>query len=163
MGTAVIGLLGVIVGVLLGGGVQLLVSWRERRAQSKRAARLLFGDCQLCLEAVEWLKRGDRQWYPASLPALDGWRKHREALAGAMDGPAFQTVDGAFYRVAKLDAWIKHGQELADLEVDAEETAQQLEEASMLLLVEGFSGSERERMQQEMSAARRRAGTAERR
>jgi hypothetical protein len=94
------------------------------------------------------------------MPALDGWSKHREALAGAMDGPAFQTVDGAFYRVAKLDAWIKHGEELADLDVDAEETAQQLEEASTLLLIEGFSGGERERMQQEMNAARKQAETA---
>jgi hypothetical protein len=148
--TAAIGLLGVVVGVLLGGGVQLLVAWQERRASSRRAARLLFGDCQLCLEAVEGLTMGDRRWGPASAPPLDGWRRHREALAGAMDGPAFQTVDGAFYRVAKLDAWIESGEELVDIEVDAQEGAEQLEVVAGFLLREGFSGDELERMQREM-------------
>jgi hypothetical protein len=147
MGTAIVGLLGVVVGVLLGGGVQLLVSWWERKAQSKRAARLLWGDCQLCREAVGWLKQDDpRQWYPASMPALDGWRKHREALAGAMDGPAFQTVDQAFYEVARLEAWIEHSDELTDLYLTAEDVDRQLREASKLLLLEGFSAREREQM-----------------
>jgi hypothetical protein len=128
VGTAAIGLLGIVVGVLLGGGVQLLVAERERKAMSKRAARLLFADCQLCLDAVQWLKMGDRRWGPPNKPPLAGWRHHREALAGAMEGPAFQTVDGAFYRVANLDAWIETGDDLADIEIDAEEAAQQLEE-----------------------------------
>jgi hypothetical protein len=150
--TATIGLLGVVVGVLLGGGVQLLVAWQERRATSKRAARLLFGDCQLCLEAVGWLTLGQRRWVSESAPPLEGWRRHREALAGAMDGPAFQTVDGAFYRVAGLVAWIETDDDLTDIEVDAEETTKQLKAAAGLLLLEGFSGGELERMQREKDA-----------
>jgi len=154
VGTAAIGLLGVVVGVLLGGGVQLLVSRQERKAASKRAARLLFGDCQLCLDAVHWLTMGERRWGGPNKPPLEGWRHHREALAGAMDGPAFQTVDGAFYRVANLDAWVESDADLTEIEVDAEETVRQLQEARTLLLREGFSGSELERMQREMDSDR---------
>jgi hypothetical protein len=70
-----------------------------------------------------------------------------------MDGPAFQTVDGAFYRVSRLDTWIRSGDELADIELDAEEALTQLEEARGLLLLEGFSGSELKRMQSEMDTS----------
>jgi len=36
---AVIGLLGVVIGVLLGGGVRVMVAWVERRAAARRAIR----------------------------------------------------------------------------------------------------------------------------
>ena len=147
MGTAIVGLLGVVVGVLLGGGVQLLVARQERKAQSKRAARLLFLDSQLCLQAVELLQGGDRRWYPPTTPALDGWRKHREALAGAMEGRSFQTVDSAFSAVARLDAFIEYNDDLQDFELSAEDAAQQLREASKFLLAEGFSDEERQRIE----------------
>jgi hypothetical protein len=35
-------------------------------------------------------------------PPLDGWLRHALALAGGMRGSAFQTIDGAFYRVGSL-------------------------------------------------------------
>src|SRR5262249_12673272 len=127
--TAVIGFSGIVVGVLLGGGVQLIVSQSDRRAASKRAARLLFGTLALAIDAVALLKLG-MFWDEKSAPPLDDWRSHREALAGAMDGPAFHTVDRAFFRVANLDNWIRnYRDEITDIDVDAEEVLQQLRKA----------------------------------
>lgn len=58
MGTALIGLLGIVVGVLLGGGVQILVWLQQRKGESKRAARLLYGDCHLAVDAVGLVEMG---------------------------------------------------------------------------------------------------------
>jgi hypothetical protein len=154
MTTALIGLLGVIVGVLVGGGVQVGVAWMERRAESRRAVRLLFGDCYFALNQLTNAAQGI-WWDKATAPPLDGWRQHRAALAGAMDGPAFQTVDGAFQRVANIEKW-RRTDEVADIEEDAREAAEQLEGACGLLLIEAFSGRERRRMEQEMEADRAR-------
>lgn len=148
MTTALIGLLGVVVGVLLGGGVQILVAKLDRRAESKRAARLLFGDAHFAENALANAAEGI-WWQKANAPSLDGWRRYREALAGAMDGPAFQSVDGAFQRIANIEVWRETG-EVGDLEVDAAEALEQMREARGLLLLEGFSGEELARMQQEM-------------
>jgi hypothetical protein len=144
-------LLGVIVGVLLGGAVQLFVSWRERKARSRRAARLLFGDCQLAIYALNLLILERRiGWGDKNAPPLDGWRQYRESLADAMEGAAFQTVDGAFYRIAQLETVREADIDQTDIEMDAEDALKQMEEARTLLLLEGFSGRELARMQEEM-------------
>jgi hypothetical protein len=41
-------------------------------------------------------------WTDESAPPLEDWRRYREVLAGSMYGPDFQTVDGAFHRVAPI-------------------------------------------------------------
>jgi hypothetical protein len=148
--TALIGLIGVAVGVLLGGGVQLLVAWRERVGASRRAARLLFGDHLLALAAVRSLIEVEHWWSEDSAPPLSDWRRYREALAGAMEGTTFITVDGAFQRVSDLERWRRLGLSASDQKEEAIEARDQLYEVGGLLLTTGFSGREQKRMQTEM-------------
>jgi hypothetical protein len=70
-----------------------------------------------------------------------------------MDGSACQTVDAAAsYRVAAIETARLADLDQTDIEMDAAEAAHQLEEARTLLLLEGFSGKERKRMQKEMES-----------
>ena len=147
MNTALIGLLGVVIGVLLGGGVQVGVAWLERRSAARRAARLLFGDHEFALNALSNAANGI-WWEKTNAPPLEGWRKHREALAGAMDGVEFRTVDDAFQRIANIEAWLGT-EERADIEEDAREAAEQLEKAGVVLLREAFGRRERRRLRRE--------------
>jgi hypothetical protein len=155
MGTALVGLAGVLIGTLLGGGVQLVVNWHDRRMASRRAARLLFGDHWLASSAVKSLNDLEYWWSDEMKPPLEGWHRYREELAGAMYGPAFQTVDGAFYRVAGLEDSRRAGLKPADVREDAELAYKQLYEAGGLLLVEGFRGGELKAMQAEMETGYR--------
>jgi hypothetical protein len=148
--TALIGILGLIVGILLGGVVQVGVARYERKQSSKRAARLLFGDHYLALSAIESMGAMEFWWSEEAAPPLDDWRRYREALASAMWGPDFQTVDGAFHRVANLETWRRAGLEAADCKDDAIKAANQLKEAGGILLVEGFSGRELAQLEREM-------------
>src|SRR5437773_1270748 len=127
MTTALIGLLGVVVGVLLGGGVQVGVAWLERRSAARRAARLLFGDHEFALNALTNAAKGI-WWEKTNAPSLEGWRKHREALAAAMDGIDFRAVDDAFQRIADIEAWLGT-EETTDIEEDARDAVEQLEKA----------------------------------
>src|SRR5262245_42490267 len=140
MSQVVSALLGVVVGVLLGGGVQLFVTWRQRVWESRRAARLLFGDAWLAIVALRSMAALGVWWSEESGPRLDDWSRYREALAGAMDGPAFMTVDGAFHRAADLETWRKVGLDASGQEDDAREAVDQLHEALTLLMQEGYKG-----------------------
>jgi hypothetical protein len=106
MTTALVGIGGAILGVLLGGGVQLLVAHRQRKVESKRAARLLFADLWIGSSAVRSLRDIEYWWGEEVKPRLDDWYRYREALAGGMWGPDFQTVDGAFTRSRSLSAGV---------------------------------------------------------
>jgi hypothetical protein len=152
METALVGLAGVLIGTLLGGGVQIAVNRHDRRMASRRAARLLFGDHWLASSAVKSLRDLEYWWSDEMKPPLDGWQRYREQLAGAMYGPDFQTVDGAFYRVAGLEDARRAGLKPADLRDEASVAYQQLYEAGGLLLVEGFRGRELKAMRAEMEA-----------
>ncbi len=154
MSHVVTALLGVIVGVLLGGGVQLFVAWRQRVWESRRAARLLFGDAWLAIVAIRSMANLGVWWRDESGPRLDDWNRYREALAGAMDGPAWMTVDGAFHRVANLETWRKVGLDASDQEDDAREAVDQLHEALTLLMQEGYKGKELRKVEHELGAIR---------
>jgi hypothetical protein len=54
--TVLVGIGAAILGVLVGGGVQLYVAHRERLADSRRAARLLFSDLWVGASAVRALR-----------------------------------------------------------------------------------------------------------
>lgn len=138
MTVALIGLGGAILGVLSGGGVQLFVAHRQRKADSRRAARLLFADLWIGSSAVRSLRDLEYWWAEEVKPRLEDWYRYREALAGGMWGPDFQTVDGAFTRIAELERWRVAGMEPADMVRDAREADEQAYRAAGLLLRHGF-------------------------
>src|SRR2546426_1230893 len=118
---------------MLGGGVQVVVTRLDRRDAAKRAARLLFGDHYLALAAVRSMVALKVWWDEDSAPELRDWKRYREALAGSMYGPDFQTVDGAFHRVADLERWRRAGLKASDLVKDAKEAIDQLKEVGGIL------------------------------
>ena len=126
--TALVGLLGIVVGVLLGGGVQLIVTWRERKNALRRAARLLYGDYWLALSAVRSVAEVGVWWNDKSAPPLEHWRRYREPLADSNGRACLQTVDGGFHRVADLDRWRQAGLTPGDVEDEVKETTEQLYE-----------------------------------
>jgi hypothetical protein len=142
MTAALIGLGGAILGVLLGGGIQLFVARRQRREQSRRAARLLFADLWLGASAVRSLRDIEYWWADEVKPRLDEGYRYREALAGAMWGPDFQTVDGAFTRIAELERWRLAGMKPEDMVSDARGADEQAYEAAGLFLRHGFNRRE---------------------
>jgi len=148
---AVVGLLGIIVGALLGGVVQVGVARVERRATTRRAARLLYGDHVIALSAVRSMAGMEFWWSDEAAPTLDGWRRYREDLAGAMPGPDFQTVDGAFYRVAGLEMWRRVGLAARNNVEEAHHTVNQLEAAGLILLRTGYRGKELDAMESELA------------
>jgi hypothetical protein len=150
MTAALVGLVGVVVGVLLGGGVQVVVARLDRRAAARSAARLVYGDPILALSAIRTMAALEFWWSDEAAPPLEDWRHLRQALAGSLSGPDFQTVDGAFYRVAGLETWRKAGLKPEDQVDDARAAAEQLQRAGRILLDTGFRGKEREAMEREM-------------
>jgi hypothetical protein len=149
--TALIGVGGVVIGVLLGGGVQVGVEKLNSRAATRRAARLLFGDHLLALVAVRSMVGIGVWWSDETAPPLDDWRRYREALAGTMNGSDFQTVDGAFHRVADLERWRRAGLDAPSQADSGREAVAQLEEVGGILLQVGFKGNELKQMERELA------------
>lgn len=75
-------------------------------------------------------------------PPLDDWRRLREALAALMWRPDFQTMDGAFTRIAELERWRQADAEPGDMTDEARLAAGQAEKATGLLLRHAFSRRE---------------------
>jgi hypothetical protein len=148
-----IALLGVIIGVLLGGGMQIFFAWWERRQAGRRAARLLFGDHYLALSAIRSMAALGVWWNEMAAPPVSDWKQYREALAGRLGSHDFQTVDGAFHRAANLETWRRAGLDALDMTDQANEAAEQMTEAGGILLVTGFSGRELQAAEKEMNEA----------
>lgn len=150
MTAALIALAGGLVGVLLGGGVQVAVEERNHRAATRRAARLLYGDHLLALVAVRSFVGLAYWWSDESAPPLEDWRRYREALADKMSGRDFQTVDGAFHRVADLDRWRRARLAPDGFEGEGQEAVKQLERVGEILLRVGFKGKEHRELRSEL-------------
>lgn len=150
MTAALVGLVGVVVGVLLGGGVQVVVARLDRRAAARSAARLLYGDHILALSAIRTMAALEFWWSDEAAPPLEGWRSFRGALAAWLGGQDFMTVDGAFYHVAGLETWRKAGLKPQDQVEDARIAVEQLHRAGRILLDVGFRGNEHDAMEREM-------------
>jgi hypothetical protein len=102
--SVIIALVGVVAGGLLTGAVQTWLNWRDRVRETRSAARLLFADYVRAVAALKSLVEIEVWWSDDLAPPLDDWRSRRAALAGAMDGEAWTTVDGAFTQLADLEA-----------------------------------------------------------
>lgn len=104
MGTALVGIAGVIVGGVVTGGVQVVLGSHARKLESRTAARLLFVallEARIAMEAAKDFSG----WQP---PSLDwgqfgyAWAEHRSALARALGTVDFITASFAFSRIAHI-------------------------------------------------------------
>jgi len=83
MNAALIGLLGVVAGALLGGVVNQEVERRRRRARAGVAGRLIALELGVAARRIRSAQQSG-QWWTGSLPSAE-WDKHREDLALDMD------------------------------------------------------------------------------
>jgi hypothetical protein len=106
MTTVVAALLGVVVGGLLSGAVQMTVAWRERQRAGRVAARLLYmhlwwaeGGLDLTVKAQGWSDLADWEG------ACAAWAEQRVALAGALNTNDFLVIAAAFTGIERLRKW----------------------------------------------------------
>jgi hypothetical protein len=143
MTVAIVGLLGAVLGVLVGGGVQVGIARIERRSAARNAARLLWADHALALELVGSMVRRGQWWSDESAPTTANWHRYREALAGAIWGPGFVWVDGAFFAVDALERSRRDGVEAKDRAGAGRDAIKDLEEAGVILMRKGYRRKER--------------------
>jgi hypothetical protein len=105
---AVFALIGIVIGAILSGTIQLFIDWRNRRTMSRAAARVVFADLYAAMESYAEAARKKRWWTRGDLP-LEAWHQYRDALAAVMDGDAFNIVNAAFQNVAYYDALRRAG------------------------------------------------------
>ena len=139
--TARVGIGGAIVGVPLGGAVQLYVGHRERQAASRGAARLLFADLWIGASAVRSLRDIESWWSKEVKPPLEDWRRYRQALAVAMWDEISRPWT-RLSRIAELERWRQADAKPEDLVDGDRETAKQAHQAAGVLIRHAFSGRE---------------------
>jgi hypothetical protein len=155
MTEALFGLLGVLVGGVLGGGVQVAVAARERRQEARAAARLVFRDLWLAQDMLEAATRAETWWDPGFAIPLDDWRTYRKALASALPAEAWTTVDGAFHGLRVIEDARRQ-----DVEADADDHFEAVQEripedlerivsAMDQVMKHGFSWRERRKLLKE--------------
>jgi hypothetical protein len=125
MPEALIGLIGVVAGALLGGVVSATVGWSKRRTQAAAAGSLIGSE----LEAVRTRMQGaidEHQWWLGDLPT-EIWAKHRGQLAFAMRHSDLDRLAAAYINV--IDAWNLRRHAAEDSEKLSDETIAQLKTA----------------------------------
>lgn len=111
MSSALIGLVGVIAGVLVTGGVQAILTSRDRRRDARVAAALIFADLATAREMLDAVLAGDAAAPPASdlYKFLEVWREQRRPLALGVSPFDFHTIAGAFNILANAASGIDVG------------------------------------------------------
>lgn len=95
--------MGIVVGAILSGTIQLFIDWRNRRTASRIAARVLFSDLFSAMEAYVEAVELKRWWRRGELP-LEGWKTYRDGLAAVMNGEKFNEVNAAFQNIEYYEA-----------------------------------------------------------
>jgi hypothetical protein len=100
---AVFGVIGVIVGGVLNGLVSYALARRNERRAAKTAARLLLDEWRAALFLVEDVLRLGR-WQPDQPIAFEVWDRHRELLANQLQQEAWLRVANARLHVAWINS-----------------------------------------------------------
>lgn len=152
MTAALLGFLGVIAGVLLSGGMQMLMAWSERRRAGRVAALLLYDRAALALVALDEAYRLKRwsatvEWHA---PLVE-WERQRVPLTNAMRPTQFRNLSVAFGLLAQLDIW--RAEDLASPDASSfaltellyTEVSGAIAEAGLLLYEASFAWRDRRR------------------
>jgi hypothetical protein len=92
---ALVGFAGVVVGVVLTGGVQSFIRWRDEVNAAKATALILFGDLEMTRQALDYqlALKLDRPISAPRLPVyMDTWMQRCEAFARGTDRRDFHIV-----------------------------------------------------------------------
>jgi hypothetical protein len=108
-------LLAALFGAIAAGGIDTVVSWRQRTLQRKVAARLILGDLYV-LEAAIDVVLERRQWpdpgrFDFGAP-VQTWRENREAFAAAVKAWEWAVVDGVYSNLARTAPMARPGERI---------------------------------------------------
>jgi hypothetical protein len=98
---ALASLLGVAVGAVLGGAVELWVASRQEAKQAKVGARLVRVDLSLAADHLREAAASG-QWWQFFDTSMEAWDVYRAPLAAQLDGDAFEHVTQSVYELARF-------------------------------------------------------------
>jgi hypothetical protein len=102
---AIFGLIGVIIGGLISGAVQVLLARRSERLQGRSSARVVISELRERRDLLAyWLKLGS--WDPSdwTTPERWQWEIRRGDLASALSPRDWEAVEQAHMRIRHVDA-----------------------------------------------------------
>jgi hypothetical protein len=112
MTEAIFGLIGVIIGGLISGGINLFLQQRKERLSAKVSARLVRDDLYL---AACWIEDAvtEGEWEYGSDRKINeqAWNDHRAQLAAVLAYDDYASVGLAYQAVQKVNNWIDKRQE----------------------------------------------------
>lgn len=111
MGTALVGFVGVIAGVVSSGGIQAFLGWRDRKRDARVAAAMIFADLAIAYRALEPLLDGDPPNAVHLERYLERWQEERRTLAAGVNPDDFHRITLAF---KNLDEYIVRGAGVPD-------------------------------------------------
>jgi type II secretory pathway pseudopilin PulG len=103
--SALIGLVGILAGVLIGGGVRMFIEWRNRKREAQGAARMLYMELQGAQQAIEDLQaRKDWDKLVTDWTSYGrAWEKYAEPLSRVVkDTKQFLGISSAFSTLVSL-------------------------------------------------------------
>lgn len=107
MATAIVGLIGVIIGGLLNAGVSLLVERRQRATAARVAARLVGVEMARNLWAArKTMETKSMSWMRHDL-SDDQWRSHRQELAAVLGTDKWMTLASYYIGVEKAHGLVQ--------------------------------------------------------
>lgn len=103
MSDAIFGLVGVVIGGLLTGALQVFQQRRSDRAEARAVARLLSAELSEQLQYLDALVNQD----PAvskQAPTISAWPEYRAAMARLLDDRTWQAVAGAYVELSRMNS-----------------------------------------------------------
>lgn len=146
---AVFGFIGVIAGAVLTGGIRVFVEWRDRRNESRTAARVMYSE----LEQANAMFEGAIDGQPPDLlrdtryleNASETWIEKREAIGRASSLQSFQFIAKAVRNIDDaIFLWSDHKNlKPGALKYHATQCAEYVAMASLICHEEGISFRDR--------------------
>src|SRR6478752_5833487 len=102
--TAVIGLIGVVIGAGMSGLVQWLMMRRSDRLAARTAARVVRYELRQYRELLQFLI-GARHWDTAYWISPIRWREHQTTLASACASDEWSKIEMAYSGIEIVDSW----------------------------------------------------------
>lgn len=119
MTSAIFALIGIVIGAVLSGTVQIFIAWRARENGARAAGRILFADLITIHSAYVYATK-HRDWWIEDLPLAD-WKIYRNVLAVSMPDDLFHAVSGAMYETERDELWRNEGVAFSERRVDPKE------------------------------------------